>query len=336
MDNANNMYTKEQAIAIATNYVLSVSRLQVLKITKYEVNVHGVPIVNVRCVTKSGDKTTVKVHISYGVVGGFGGFYKNAEEMLTAVCVNPNYDFVVGGVVKLSTSEKQELVEKERIAKEEKKRQDAFDAIVKRIQGEVDYAKKHRNTHKSARLVSTSKRVIKRYGIDVLESVIEHLDEPAQTTVQQCIEEMLQDANTKKLMDGIKQRTIKFSPALEGILDQIEGSIGTFEEGVKERVLSWMRVDKQYCDFSKERLEKEADDYIENQKAKLMYAAVRYLSELDITSVDNNTIRNHRNGFEGIWNITLSDNTKKVFETKTIVAEGYIQRAHYRYLTHLR
>jgi hypothetical protein len=332
--------TKEQVIKIATNYALSATRCQVLKITKYEINENGVAIVNVRCVNKDGEKMTIKTYIGDHSVSGMGGLYERSEDMLNAEIENRDFGIVEekSGKVKLS---KEEVAanklkgQQEKAAEKEKK---AFNDFVKDIQGSVNYAMNPKRTYtyqKSSTIKAGAKRSIKRHGVEKLESIIHLLDQTAQDFVQECINEILEKEGNEQLMKDIVNRTKKFTPALESVLDQIEESVKGFEQQIYVKALDWFAIDENGRVLSKEQLEAEAKRYVEHQKARLMYAAVRYLGGLDIKTIDAANIRNHTNGFEGVWKLTLADGSKKTFRTHTIIAEGYVQRAHYRYLVNL-
>jgi hypothetical protein len=334
--------SKEEIIKIATNYVLCVSSGQVLKITKWLINEHGVALVNVRCISKIGERFTIEVIVTDDVVSGLGGFYRKTEELLVLEPINPDYGFVDAKTSKLKISPEELAANKlkQQQEKEAEKKKKAFDDFVKDIQGNVDYALDPKKIirwgySKASSVRAGAKRSIKRHSVEKLESIIELLDEKAQKFVQECIDEIMQKADTAQAMVDILSRKKEFSPAVESVLDQIELSVEKFENAIYTKALEWFAIDPNGRVLSKEQLEKEAKDYVDNQKARLMYAAVRYLGDLDITSLDNSSIRNHHNGFEGIWKLTLADGTRKTFRTHTIIAEGHVQRAHYRYIVNL-
>jgi hypothetical protein len=326
-------YTQEEINKIATNYVLDVTTSQVLKITRSTINENGVGIVNVRAMGKNGLTYTIKVYVSNDVVSGFGGIYRQSDIMLQLEIENRNLGIVE---LKLSKEEKAELKAKadaEKLIAKEKK---AFEDFVKDVQGNVNYITRNTFSRNGSQRIAGVKRSIKRHGVEKLESIISLLDENAQNFVQTCINEILEKEETADLLTSVVNRTKKFSKVLEGVLDQIEESVKTFEGSVYTNVLKWMQSDKDHAHYTAERIEELAKSYVINQKARLMYAAVRYLGDLDISSVSNSTIRNHRNGFEGTWVLELANGTTKVFTTNTIIAEGYVQRAHYRYLVNLK
>jgi hypothetical protein len=333
MSNMN--YTQEEISKIATNYVLDTTHTQVLKITRSEINENGVAIVNVRCYGKFTGKFTTKVYIAIdGCVSGDYG-YRKVESLLTGEYENPD----LGGLEKqpkLSKEEKAELKAKADAEKAIAKEKKVFEDFVKSVQGNVNYVTGRKFGRNGSQRIAGVKRSIKRHGVEKLESILSLLDETAQNFVQTCINEILEKEETADLLTSIVNRTKKFSPVLEGVLDQIENSVKEFEDVVYENILKWIRSDKDHAHYSTERQTELAKDYVLNQKARLMYAAVRYLGGLDIKEVANSTIRNHRNGFEGTWVLTLADGSTKIFNTNTIIAEGYIQRPHYRYLVNLK
>jgi hypothetical protein len=326
---------------VATNFILSTTEYQVLKITKSFVNENAVAIVNVRCVNKNGEKLTIKVYVNAHNVCADRGFeYKRTDELLNAELENRSFSFVEGASVKVSKEEIVAAKEKEKQEKAEAKAKKEFDDFVHDIKCNVRNAQDPKylmrwGYQKAASVKAGAKRSIKRHGIEKLESIMQLLDEKEQSFVQECIAEIEEKEGNEQLMKDIVSRTRKFTPALESVLDQIEASVKGFENQIYTLALKWFAIDQNGRELSKEETEKEAQFYVEMQKARLMYAAVRYLGGLDITSIDNSNITDHRNGFEGVWTLTLADGSKKTFRTHTIIAEGYVQRAHYRYLVNL-
>jgi hypothetical protein len=124
--------------------------------------------------------------------------------------------------------------------------------------------------------------------------------------------------------------------AKKELFTQLEKSFEEKEKIFLGKVLIWFADMDEYKHLNEEDLKKEALYYVETQKWNLFRAAAKYLASYDIKIYKNMYFRSMNNGFEGQWLLTMVDDSTKYFETKTIIAEGLIQRAHYRYLVHLK
>lgn len=325
--------TPEQAARIATNYILhTTSDTQVLKVLKHELNEYGVDIVRVRCINNLGKKTTKLVYIYTKNHAGeplaetridgcdyFFGDRLTVEEYDAMALTNP-----VFGTIEEETAKENEA---QRVAAEKQGEREFQHALVCL---ENDY-KRAQQRH----TIGQFEKSLYRMGTEKLENVLSFVSDAVQPLVQRALTYLAEKNQHKELVRSITNRTIRFAPVVEGILTQIEESIASFEQEVYDKVLACIKEDEQ-PNFSLRTPEQEAKQYVQDQKMRLIVAAVNHLQHLNIVSAENTYIRNQRNGFEGMWVLTLADGSTKTFSTNTIIAEGQIQRAHYRYLTNLK
>jgi hypothetical protein len=76
----------------------------------------------------------------------------------------------------------------------------------------------------------------------------------------------------------------------------------------------------------------EADYIVASNKWKLFGCVIRNLGQYDINSINKVFFKNGPQGFEGVWKLTLGDNTTRNFNARSIIASGYHVCTHYRYI----
>lgn len=91
-------------------------------------------------------------------------------------------------------------------------------------------------------------------------------------------------------------------------------------------------IDKKFDDY----VVQESIDYVEHEKNKLRKSVVKYLAPLEIKTVKKDFIRSSSKGFAGTWSLILTDGTTRLYETRSIIASGPIQRIHMRYISHVK
>lgn len=322
--------TAEQFAKVATNYVLAhSSEYQVLKVTKQapqEVSpwLPPVMVVNVRVINTVGKKTTMQVYISESKDLVWGDFYGNgdisAKAMLELSIENPVFG---------TLEEEQAKIEQAKAEQAMKEAQRAFDNTIRYIGSE------HKRMSARYQLGLFERSMVKK-GADTLATYVPYLEGEVKKFVERCIVLAEQKAASDSIKTSYrsKDRTVFYSTEVESIIAQIEDSIAQYEGKIYEMELATLK--EEGADATLRSLEAQAADYVENQKCRLMCAVIRDLHKLDIASVTNGSIRNHNNGFEGYWKLTLADGSVKFYTTNSIIAGGYnIQRMHYRYLTNL-
>lgn len=322
--------TADQFAKVAINYVLSHStEYQVLKVTKQasqEVSpwLPAIMTVNVRVVNTVGKKTTTVVYISESKDLVWGDFYGNgdisAKAMLELSLENPVFG---------TLEEEQVKIEQAKAEQAMKEAQRAFDNTIRYIGSE------HKRMSARYQLGLFERSMVKK-GAETLATYVPYLEGVVKAFVVRCIVLAEQKAANNAIQTSYssKNRTVFYSTEVESIIAQIEDSVSRFEVQIYEMELQTLK--EEGAEATLRSLEAQAADYVENQKSRLMCAVIRDLHKLDITSVTNGSIRNHNNGFEGYWKLTLADGAVKFYTTQSIIAGGYnIQRMHYRYLTNL-
>ncbi len=186
---------------------------------------------------------------------------------------------------------------------------------------------------KQQRSPKAAKRSYTKYSIEKLESLLPNLTESQQEYLRLIID-AIQTGDDPKLL--LSNYIAKLTGAKKELIQQIEATFKEREELIYGKVIHWFKNDKNFNHLNEEQIIKEAKNYIEMQKWNLFRSIHNYLGKLDIVKTKNTRFQNTQNGFEGDWTLTLQDGTTKFFETKSIIAEGLIQRAHYRYLINLK
>lgn len=317
-------YTTEQIEKIAHNYLILSSEgfLRVEKFIKMfsfsNYLTFGKEAIEVRVkVTNAYGKTsTIKVYIhaqsDYPSVTGYEYCRKTPTEFLEMELL-PNTEFKVSF--------------EEAIAERDKKNEESkHKSFVDKLKSELNY------NIKQNRKATAAKRSYKKYTPEQLEEVLHELTDIQQNYLQKIVYELRMEDAPKQT---VKQFIASFTGAKKELFEAIEKSIEEREKIFFENILNWFRTDKDYSHMTEAQLIKETEQYVEMQKWNLFKAVANRLSSLDIATTLNTYFKSTNNGFEGEWSLTLIDGTKRQFTTKTIIAQGLIQRAHYRYLSHL-
>lgn len=325
-------YTIEQIEKMTQNYLLSVSEgfIRIEKFIKMFAYTNTMSFnnqesieVRVKVTTEFGKIYTEKVFIHpnkdtpykdiHASIVGYGFKHKKLSEML-------EMDLIPNTVFTKSFEE----AKRENDELEAKRKHRDF---VNKISMELNY------NIKQKRKATAAKRSYKKYSVEQLEEILPDLTDVQQNYLQQIIEALKSEDTPKQT---IKQYIATFTGVKRYLFEEIEKSFEAHEEKIFNNVLLWLKTDKDSQHLTEAQMILEAQKYIENQKWNLFKAVVNYLGNLDIINTKNIYFRNTNNGFEGEWILTLSDGSIKDFTTKSIIAEGLIQRAHYRYLINLK
>jgi hypothetical protein len=330
--------TEEQIFSASKNAILNHIQgyYQILKMTKwvneeyqqhYYEGIKNFITANIRVVDKFGKKKTLKVNI-HPTMDKDTGMFTNTPNTVScysdSLWLNAKFNEVID--LELENVEFEDdfetAIAKRDEAIAESKRQDTL----KKLKGDLNWNIKQRRSYKA------SKRTYAKYDMEDLLEFMVDLDENQREYLEGVIEAM----NEKEEPKTVKAYLDSLVGAKREIFTQLEETFKESEEKVLANVIKWLTNEYKEMSFmTDERIEKEAKDYVEIQKMKLFYNAGKHLNNLDITSVEKQKFNYTSNGFEGTWKVNLEDGSSKIFETKSIIAGGYIQRMHYRYLSHL-
>ncbi len=325
------IYTTEQIEKIAQNYLLLTAKgfLRIEKFIKIftyknQMSFNGQESIEVRVkvTTKLGKVYTEKVYIHpnidtpykdlYSSVTGYGYSHKKVSELLDMDLL-PNTVFEKSFEEAVAENNKKEAEMKHR-------------NFISNLVSELNY------NIKQNRKPTAAKRSYKKYTIEQLQDALPELNETQQKYLMRIIQEFNIESNPK---ETIKQFIASFVGAKKELFEQLEKSFEENEKILFTNSMKWFANLKIYQDLTEAQLKKEVEYYIEMQKWNLFKSAAKYLTHLDIKTCENILFNNTHNGFEGEWRLTMVDGSFKIFSTHTIIAEGLIQRAHYRYLVHL-
>ena len=326
--------TDEQIFTASKNFILNKMSgyYQVLKMTKYSTDkfinyyegIDSFIVANIRVINKFGKKITIKVNIYPEMVENV---YINTPHRVTThsdgLWLDSKYNEVID--LGLENVDFEDDFETAIIKRDEKIAESKRRDTIKKLQGDLNWNIKQFRSYKAA------KRSYAKYDMEDLRDFMIDLTEPQQVYLKGIIEAL----NEAPEPTTTEQYLSLLTGAKKEIFIQLEKSFEENEETAFNNVLSWMKKEEGYSMYSEVRLNDLAKEYVQGQKMKLFFSAGKHLNNLDITGVEKLTFNSHDNGFEGSWKITLEDNTTRVFSTNTIIASGYIQRMHYRYLSKL-
>lgn len=327
--------TDEQIFTASKNLILGnmSDYYQVLKMTKwvyekymnYTEGINEFIVANIRVINKFGKKETLKVNIYPETVEGV-----NINKPYRASCfssslwLDSKYEEIID--LRLENVDFEDDFETAIAKRDEEVLVSKRNETLRKLKGDLNWNIKQLRSYKA------SKRTYAKYDMEELRDFMPDLDENQQKYLTGIIEAI----NEKEEAKTVQQYLSELTGAKKEIFTQLEETFKENEAVVLGNVTEWLQ--KQYKDFkhmTEARINKEALEYVEMQKLKLFYSAGKHLNNLDIDSVEKESFNAHGNGFEGSWLIKLTDGTEKTFETRTIIAGGYIQRMHYRYLSKL-
>jgi hypothetical protein len=326
----------EQIFKLAKNAILSYApeTYQVLKMTKwvtedfmnYREGINSYISANIRVVNLYGKKLTLKVSIQPKM--GENGNYINEPNRIccytNGLWLDKKYDEVKD--LSLENVEFEDDFETAIIKRDEATLAYKRKETLNKLKGDLDWNIKQFRSYKA------SKRTYAKYDMEELRDFMSDLNEKQQEYLTGVIEAI----NEKEEAKTVQQYLSELTGAKREIFAQLEESFKENESAVLENVIKWLANEyKDSTYMTDDRIKVEALQYVEIQKLKLFYSAGKHLNNLDINSVEKESFNAHGNGFEGSWLIKLVDGSEKVFETRTIIAGGYIQRMHYRYLSKL-
>lgn len=319
-----NELTTEDLQKIAQNYILSVtSNIQVLSFAKhkieYYINKPSLFIIGVRCIYNFGKKETIKVYIhstynNSDLIGDVTGIDFNRKKAYDLI----NIDLIQNPIFLKSFEE----IQQERKQSEEKYQHEKF---IDELKKQINYNLKQKRSPKASKISYI------KHGIEKLENAITELNEEQQIFLASVIDEINSVDRPKQT---IKEFIASFFGAKREIFEQLESTFSQNENKIRDNYSKWLK--KNDDKITDKEVNKLVEYYTENQKWNLFKSVVKYLNNLEIKSCENLLFNNTNNGFEGTWKLILQDDSIKFFNTHTIIAEGLIQRAHYRYLINLK
>ena len=327
--------TDEQIFTASKNFILNKMSgyYQVLKMTKYSTDkfinyyegIDSFIVANIRVINKFGKKLTLKVNIYPEMVENV---YINTPHRVTThsdgLWLDSKYNEVID--LDLENVDFEDDFETAIIKRDEAVLASKRKETIKKLKGDLDWNIKQFRSYKA------SKRTYAKYDMEDLRDFMADLDEAQQKYLTGVIEAI----NEKEEAKTVQQYLSELTGAKREIFAQLEESFKENEATVLENVIKWLTNEyKEYTRMTEDKIKEEALQYVEIQKLKLFYSAGKHLNNLDIDSVEKESFNAHGNGFEGSWLVKLTDGSERVFETKTIIAGGYIQRMHYRYLSKL-
>lgn len=321
-------YTTEQIETIVHNYLIISSKnfLRVEKFIKIFSYVNPLGInqpnkpesieVRVKTTNAFGKVKTEKIYIhpqngEYSCVVGYEYSHMKLNELLNMEAL-PNTVFEKSFEETIAENQKKEAEFKHK-------------EFISKLGLELNY------NIKQCRKPSASKRSYKKYTIEQLQESLPELTEPQQEYLNAIIHEFNVETQPKQTL---KQFIASFTGAKKELFEQLEKSFEEKEKIFLGKVITWFTAE--YKHLTEVMIQKEAEYYVEIQKWNLFKAASKYLAPYDVKECLNTYFRSTDNGFEGQWLLTMSDGSTKHFETKTIIAEGLIQKAHYRYISNLK
>jgi len=285
-----------------------------------------VTIVNVRTTNKFKKSKTRKV--SFRTVNEYREHpiatldswtqYKLDESLVLEV-VNNNYDHITKEMA-------QTLIDMDKIEKAEAKAQKQKEDSIKNIVREINYNLRCRNP-RSPKQLKTS---FKKYDNDLLEESKLQLSEEGSNLLSEVQKELalpvVDKSNPKSLL-----KTVTNSNVVE-LCEEIEKTFDSESEEYRRRAIEWLRKQERFEKASDKIIQSEADYIVASNKWKLFGCVIRNLDKYDINSINKVSFNNGPQGFEGVWELTLGDNTTKKFNARSIIVYGYHVCTHYRYI----
>jgi hypothetical protein len=343
--NSGYKYNEEELLKCVNNYLLTVyDNISILKINKFkysrqhnyklaEVTVKYIKIDTEQIVSDkisfiAYDEDFAKFNGAEDVVVAYNmGFdrkgRKTVEELL-------GMDLIPNNTVDSSLLDKdkqKEILAKQKADNAEYNKNYKHSQLIKKLQSDINYNIKQRRTPKAA------KRSYTKYSIEDLYSYFEELTEEQRDYLQLVIDEIEKDELPK---ETVSQKISKYRGVEKFFLLELEKTFETDAKKVYDSCLSdLIKKYEKYPSVNIERLETEAEYFVEVQKFKLFRAVFNIVDDLNIVKVVKLRFINHPNGFQGTWEFTLEDGSTKLFSTKSIIASGSIQRMHYRYLSNI-
>lgn len=326
----------EKIFKLAKNAILDYApkTYQVLKMTKwttedfinYREGINSYITANIRVLDLYGKKSTLKVSIQ-PKMGEDGNYINEVNRVCcytSGLWLDKKYDDIKD--LDLENVDFEDDFETAIIKRDEEAIASKRKETIKKLKGDLDWNIKQFRSYKA------SKRTYAKYDMEDLRDFMADLDEAQQKYLTGVIEAI----NEKEEAKTVQQYLSELTGAKREIFAQLEESFKENEATVLENVIKWLTNEyKEYTSMTEDKIKEEALQYVEIQKLKLFYSAGKHLNDLDIDSVEKESFNAHGNGFEGSWLVKLTDGSERVFETKTIIAGGYIQRMHYRYLSKL-
>jgi hypothetical protein len=338
-------YNETQIGKIATNVTLTeFPTEQVTKVTKIQtvfmddwgkiiknVSEWGgrktiVTIVNVRTTNKFKKAKTRKVRLytatnyrNYPVARLESWDEYKLDEYLVLELENNNYDHITKEMA-------QSLIEMDKIEKAEAKAQKQKEDSIKKIVGEINYNLRSRNP-RSPKQLKTS---FKKYDNELLEEAKLQLSEEGSKLLSEVQKELalpvVDKSNPKSLL-----KTVTNTNVVE-LCEEIEKTFDSESEEYRRRAIEWLRKQERFEKASDRMIESEADYIVASNKWKLFGCVIRNLGQYDINSINKVYFKNGAQGFEGVWKLTLGDNTTRNFNARSIIVYGYHVCTHYRYI----
>ena len=338
-------YNETEIEKIATNITLTeYPSEQVTKITKIEtvwmddwgkiiknVSEWGgrksiVTIVNVRTTNKFKKSKTRKVSLrtatqyrEHPIATLDSWTQYKLDESLALEVVNNNYDHITKEMA-------ESLIEMDKIEKAEAKAQKEKEDSIKNIVGEINYNLRCRNP-RSPKQLKTS---FKKYDNELLEEAKLQLSEEGSELLSEVQKELalpvVDKSNPKSLL-----KTVTNTNVVE-LCEEIEKTFDSESEEYRRRAIEWLRKQERFEKASDRMIESEADYIVASNKWKLFGCIIRNLGQYDINSINKVFFKNGPQGFEGVWKLTLGDNTTRNFNARSIIASGYHVCTHYRYI----
>jgi len=344
-----NNLTAAQKLTIVTNAILTdFPKESVLRITKEVTKTHS-PFgreltetrINARVEKPTGKKATRKIFVRKFEGGELWvhldtGYNRHTiEGLLSMELVNPIYNIDAKDIAANIAAEK--AVEAER--KAEAIKQKEIKSIIDEINYNLSPRAISRGYSRSPKQLKTS---FKKYANEVMEEAKLSLDDKGMELLSKVQKELalpvIEKNNCASLLATVTNCNVL------AVCKELEVTFEEESEELYARALAWFKKQdaarKKECTkegytfypMSEKRMESNARYVVESNKFKLFGCVIRNLGKYAIESVERLSFDSYVQGFQGIWLLTMQDNSTLTFNARSIIAEGYHVCRHYRYI----